>query len=213
MSRTLSQQGMTTARRAGVTPVPAAAPRRQRLRADERREDLLDAAAAVLAAVGPAGLTMEGIAAHAGVDKALPYRHFANAAAVLVQLHARFNRQLGAAVLAAVADHDDLEGRVRAVTTAIFDVARDNRSLLALLGGEGTSVEVDAEERAVVERFLVGLMTESFDVPRKEALATAEVVVGALAAAVRAWGRGRGSRRALEQRAVGAILGALAARP
>lgn len=186
---------------------------RRRLPAGERRELLLDAATAVLQELGPDGVTMEGIAARAGVNKALPYRHFDNAQAVLVELYVRFNRELGSRILAAVAAEDTVEDRIAAAVSAFFDVARDNRALLLLLGRtpEAGSITADAEARTGAQQFLIGLMTESFGVPRRDALAVAEVMVGALAAAVRAWGRQLGSRRALERVACGALLGAVQA--
>ncbi len=100
-----------------------AEPARRRLRAEERRELLLDAAVAVLEEMGVGAVTMEAIAARAGVNKALPYRHFDNARAVLVELYVRFNRDLATRVAGAVAEHDHLEARVQAAVSAFFDVA------------------------------------------------------------------------------------------
>lgn len=69
-----------------------AAPRRRRLRREERYELLLDAAEALVVERGVGGLTMEGIAARGNVNKALPYQHFPNRDAVLVALHERRTR-------------------------------------------------------------------------------------------------------------------------
>ena len=56
------------------------------MRAEDRRDHLLDEAAAILVAHGAAVLTMERLAESAGVSKALPYKHFDNVQHVLVAL-------------------------------------------------------------------------------------------------------------------------------
>jgi AcrR family transcriptional regulator len=73
--------------------------RSTKLTRGERRESLLDAATELLGAGGPGAVTMEGVAAAAGVTKALPYRHFPNADAVLVALVERFNLELAECIL------------------------------------------------------------------------------------------------------------------
>src|SRR4051794_22478531 len=68
---------------ATATAAATATTSRKRLTADERRAQLLDAARAVIAAGGVASVTMDRIAAEAGVSKALVYLHFENTDEVL----------------------------------------------------------------------------------------------------------------------------------
>jgi AcrR family transcriptional regulator len=49
---------------------------RRRLSAPQRRDEILDAAATVIALSGYDGCSLEQIAAEAGVSKALIYEHF-----------------------------------------------------------------------------------------------------------------------------------------
>ena len=63
--------------------------RRTRLSPEVRRDQLLDAAAAVIAGEGTQAMTMERIAEGAGVSKALVYRYFANRSALLLELYER----------------------------------------------------------------------------------------------------------------------------
>jgi AcrR family transcriptional regulator len=58
----------------------------QRLDADDRRRHLLEVAGGIIAESGVNALTMERLAAQAGVSRALPYRYFRNTREVLVSL-------------------------------------------------------------------------------------------------------------------------------
>lgn len=184
------------------------APRR-RLRPEVRRELLLDAAAELLFERGVGGITMEGVAARAGVNKALPYRHFENADDVLVQLYIRFARQLAARVLGAIEANDDVERRVAATVSAYLDVVSDHRALLAIALVPGSGVADRGNEELNAPSFVADLMVEHFGVPRKLAASTGDVVLGILAAAAQSWGSRSVSRRKVEALASGAILGIL----
>ena len=179
---------------------------RARLRSADRREVLLDAAKELVVERGPAGLTMEGIAARAGVNKALPYRHFENAQAVLVELFVRFNRLLGSRVLASVADHDGVEDRVGAVVAAYFDVVRANGSFLAIMSEAGADVLDRAAKDTQAEDFTTEIVVRAFGVPRREAVAVGTLVQGILATAAQAWGRRQGPRSRIEAYATSACV-------
>jgi AcrR family transcriptional regulator len=58
----------------------------RRLVADERKRHLLKVASRIVGESGVGALTMERLAAEAGVSKALPYRHFGNATKVIAAL-------------------------------------------------------------------------------------------------------------------------------
>ena len=60
-----------------------------RLSAAQRREQFLDVAAQLVVEQGADAVTMEAVAARAGVSKALSYRYFDNAGALLVALFER----------------------------------------------------------------------------------------------------------------------------
>ena len=177
-----------------------------RLKSEVRREVLLDAAQEVLLERGSAGLTMEGIAARAGVNKALPYRHFDNAQAVLVELFIRFNAILGARVLEAVAAHEQLEDRVRATVAAYLDVVRDHRAFLTMTVDGGSDVPGRALVKMGAENFVADLVVAAFGVRRRDAPLAADLLQGALASAAATWSKKLGSRRRIEQAATAACL-------
>ena len=103
-----------------------------------RREQLLDAAARLVGERGLLSFTMEGVAAEAGVSKALPYRHFSNAEDALVALYRRELARLAEAIQRAV---HGIEGGDEILTTAIrayFDEVADRGDLLNALAGAGS---------------------------------------------------------------------------
>src|SRR5205823_5613658 len=87
-------------------PIPPAAPPRppvrRRLPGDLRRRQLLDVAIELLSEGGAEAVTMEGVAARAGVSKALGYRYFDNADQLLLALHDREMAEMGIRVRSAL---------------------------------------------------------------------------------------------------------------
>ena len=73
-----------------------------RLSAAQRREQFLDVAAQIVVEQGADAVTMEAVAARAGVSKALSYRYFDNAGALLVSLFDREVVDLDQRIMAAV---------------------------------------------------------------------------------------------------------------
>jgi AcrR family transcriptional regulator len=169
----------------------------RRMSAAARREQLLDAAAALV--VGGESLTMEGLAAAAGVSKALPYRHFGNADEVLAALHDRELARLAARVRAALEPDGAADERLAAGVHAFFDVVAERGVLLGILGRrlqEGG----DADRRG--PRFVAGLLADLYGLPPRRAEVVGEVLLGALLGAVQAWACGAASRRLAEDAAV-----------
>ena len=79
---------------------------RRRLSAADRRTHLLDVAVVLLGESGPEAVTMEGVAARAGVSKALGYRYFDNADELLLAVHDREMAELGTRVRSALRGAD-----------------------------------------------------------------------------------------------------------
>jgi len=86
-----------------------------------RREQLLDSAATLLVERGIGAVTMEGVAAQAGVSKALPYAHFDNATELVRGLRDRELDRFGERIVSATRDQEGYEPRVRAAVHAYFD--------------------------------------------------------------------------------------------
>lgn len=174
-----------------------------RLSKQARREQLLDSAADLLLAEGIGSLTMEGLAARAGVSKALPYAHFDNADDVVAELHQREITRLAARVLGAIADLDDGVERIAASVTAYFDVVQERGAILGALTG---AAPVRANPDRTGHEFVADLLQSSFPMRRKSAMAAAVMTQTLLTGAVEAWVRGDASRSAIEAMAVRAIV-------
>jgi AcrR family transcriptional regulator len=168
-----------------------------RLPKTERREQLLDAAASIIVERGLAGITMERLAATAGVSKALPYAHFENADEVLAELYRREITQLGAAIVARVASADRGIDRLVAAMRAYFDFVEARGAILTVLAGAGSS-PAEASDPDIGPNFVADLLVDSLGISRARAVPLAGVVLGALLGATSMWGRGVVSRKTAE---------------
>src|SRR5262245_40509438 len=93
----------------------------QRLSRDGRYEALLDDAAALLDEGGLDAVTMDAVAARAGVSRPLVYKHFPNRRALLTALYRREAAAMDARSNAAVRDAPDFESVVRYSVEARMD--------------------------------------------------------------------------------------------
>jgi AcrR family transcriptional regulator len=84
-------------------------------------------AAAIVLEEGVEGVTMEGIASRAGVNKALPYRHFANRDDLLLALFDREAERFDEEVAQALDGACGLEAKLRAVVGVWLDQVEDGR--------------------------------------------------------------------------------------
>jgi AcrR family transcriptional regulator len=173
-----------------------------RLTKERRRAQLLDVAAEMVAERGVGALTMEGLAARAGVSKALPYAHFDNADAVLVALYRREVRRIGEAVGGAVAGARDPYEQLRSAIGAYFDAVRARGPVLAALTAPGSRIPAEADGgRRLGVAFVAGLLVEG-GMARRPARLVASILLGALSGAVDAWVHGDASRSTAEQAVV-----------
>lgn len=179
---------------------------RQRLRSQDRREQLLGAATELIIERGPAGLTMEGIAERAGVNKALPYRHFDNAQSVLVELLVRFNTLLGTRLLAALDAHPIRPDRLRTVVSTYLDVVSEHQAFLSVTYAPGSEATERAAREVGAQEFTADLVGRGFGVPRREAAVVGEMLQAILAGAARSLGARSASRKRIEALAFAACL-------
>lgn len=180
-----------------------------RLPAAARRSLLLDEAATLLVEGGPAALTMERLAERAGVSKALPYRHFADADAVRVALYQRETGRLGAGVHRALREAPEGADLVRVSVRAYFDELVPRRDLLAALSSPGRAVPALADPDDAGTRFAARLLREFHGVDRARARAVAGMVQGAIVGAAGTVLAGAARRRPVEEALVSMIRAAL----
>lgn len=189
-----------------------AAARAPRLTREARREQLLDAAAELLARKGLTNFTMEGLALQAAVSKALPYQHFDNSDDVLVELHRRERDALGARIVEAVQGRTDPEELIRAAVHALFDGIAARGEIWALLSGPGSpgATTPQGGERAG-HQFLAALLERGIDVDPAWSKTLSLVIMAAVQGALEAWATGTSPRDDAEEIAVAMSLAAIAA--
>lgn len=150
---------------------------------------LMEAAATIVSEQGVEALTMEGVAAEAGVNKALVYRFFANRDAVLLALWKREAKAFDVRIRAAIGDCDSLEEKLQALLDTWLDEVEAGGGALARLDAPGVGpAELDElrnERREAAVTFLAELFRQEYDVPLREAVTAASVLglgAGGLAA-------------------------------
>ncbi len=155
----------------------------RRLPAARRRTQLLDSAADLLADGHTEALTMDGIAARAGVSKALCYRYFDNADELLVAVAEREMVEVAQRVRSAMESTVTFDASVRASLAAWFDVlAERGPIILALLNTPrlaGDLGERRRQLRAVISDFYSRRAADAFGLsPRVADTATVILLAG-----------------------------------
>lgn len=179
-----------------------------RMRKRERRHQLLDVAAALLADEDTKSVTMERIAERAGVSKALPYAHFRNAEDVLVTLYQRTSVELGESIWRALEHAGPDDDLAEVWVQAHFRCGASQGVVFAALIKPGSTVPSKANRNGTGEEFSARLLHRFLGVDREHARAISGVVLGAFLGASNAWLRPRAPRRVLEQ-AVAELIRAL----
>ncbi|HEX7444304.1 MAG TPA: TetR/AcrR family transcriptional regulator, partial [Acidimicrobiales bacterium] len=152
---------------------------------------MLDTAADLLATDGAGAITMEGVAARAGVSKGLGYRYFTNAEDLLVALYDREIATLGERVTAAIAGEPTFEGVVRASLTVWLDALSERGAVIGNLTRAG-AVPGPVEQRsrevhAAVSEFFGERASAAFELTPRMATAAASVLLSGLDGLVNCW--------------------------
>jgi len=116
-----------------------------RLARSERRELLLDAAARLLAGGDAESVTMEAVAAQAGVSRALVYKHFENRHDLLAALYERESGRLHAALAADVEAAGDLAGMFGALIRGAVAAQASRGPAFAVLASSGARTRAQRE--------------------------------------------------------------------
>lgn len=126
-----------------------------RLSWDERRDQLLDTAAAIVRAEGADALTLTRVAEDAGVTKPIAYKHFETRIGLLKALYRRIDdQQVAAARSALAANADTLEEcatvLARSYVECVLHIGREFGPVTAALA---TTPEIDEILRTGRERY------------------------------------------------------------
>jgi TetR/AcrR family transcriptional regulator, fatty acid biosynthesis regulator len=173
--------------------------RRRRLSPEERRDHLLDVAAALVVEHGVDAVTMERVAQQAGVSRGLGYAYFTNSDDLLAALFERELAGFDGRVAAATAGAETVEEHLRAALTTYFDMLAEKGVLLTRLTEMQSQAPVVQERRSsrerAIERFYGEMLTREMGLPPKRARAVASLLNKALPQAAELWARGVLRRR------------------
>lgn len=176
------------------------AAKRQRLTRDERREQLLDVAADLIAEGGFEAVTMERVAEQAGVSKALPYAHFDNASDLLLALFIRELTDHGQRVIAAIEQSDD---PTRAGIDAFFDTVEKRRIMYRVMlhptSTPGPLRDFQLSSQTRNDSYFAKRWRRELGLPDSVARVAATMMLDSLGGTVRAWHQGYASRDEVER--------------
>jgi AcrR family transcriptional regulator len=174
-----------------------------RLPRNERQAQLLDVAAKLILDKGIDAVTMEGVAAAAGVSKGLGYAYFDNSSTLLRALLEREVGKLNERIVAAYRTEDDFEGRLRATIHAWFDHVEENGILMGRLleatRNDGPHVEARNAYNRFNEKWWADLAERELGVPNGKGQIATAIILSGLQGVVRRWSECHDSREELEE--------------
>jgi TetR/AcrR family transcriptional regulator, fatty acid biosynthesis regulator len=165
--------------------------KRRRMRGGERREQLLDVAAAIVRSQGVHAVTMERVAAEAAVSKPVVYSHFANTTDLVDALLGREERALDASVAEQVAKATTVRETLQACGRPWFDAFTGAdplyRRLVLEQAAKPQLEQGRVERRFAVVEFLATLLHERAGLKRRDARIAAAVLIGGFESAASYW--------------------------
>jgi len=170
---------------------------------NERREHLLDVAATLILQKGIEAVTMEGVAAAAGVSKGLGYAYFDNSSTLLRALLEREVGKLNQRIVEAYKQAHDFESRLRATIHAWFDHVEEHGILMGRLleatRNDGPHVEATRAYNRFNEKWWADLAERELGVPNGRGQIATAIILSGLLGVVRRWTECRDSREELEE--------------
>lgn len=146
---------------------------------------------------GHRATTIEALCAAARVSTRNFYEEFGSREALVIALHDDLNARALAAVAASLAgtELDDVQGRVRAASTAYFEVMTVDRrwARIALVESVGIGPEAEAHRRAAIDRFVALIEAEAERLARAGLIGardyhlTAVALAGAINGLINTW--------------------------
>jgi AcrR family transcriptional regulator len=197
------------------SPTTMVKPKPARLTRDQRRSHFLDTAAAMITELGAESVTMEGVAARAGVSKALGYRYFTNRDDLLLEVFDREVVVLDERIALAVASATTLEDRLRRIIDVWLDLIVERGALLGSLQRskliEGPVEQRRLERQADIDEFFAQLFLAEYEMTHDDALLAAGVLLSGAEGALRLWIAHRWTRRYLSEHLLRLSIGAVEA--
>lgn len=182
-----------------------AASRRARTRssAGQRREQLMDAAAAIIVADGLSGLTMKTVARRVGISEAQAHNYYPQRRDLLVDLARRELSAMEARRRAEIDRGHDRYTKIALSTITYLREAAERGALIQVLTQSVEVREALRAERTAAQRAdrdqVMGNLTETYGVPRDVARAMTTVLTAVCLRAGRLVGNGKLSLDAAER--------------
>ena len=180
-----------SARRA--EPLEAERLERARLGRAERRDAILDAAAALVAAGDVEAVSMETVAERAGVSRPLVYKHFANRGELLAALYDREAALLHAELAVDVEAAGTVEEMFRALIHGALRAQASRGATLAALRSVGSRSRASREEQRrrdrTTLRYFGRRAVRQFGLDERRARAGVAILLGAIETVLAQWRR------------------------
>src|SRR2546421_9012652 len=174
-------------------PLEAERLERARLGRAERRNAILDAAAALVAAGDVEAVSMETVAERAGVSRPLVYKHFANRGELLAALYGREAALLHAELAADVEAAGTGEEMFRALIHGALRAPASRGATLAALLSVGSRSRASREEQRrrdrTTLRYFGRRAVRQFGLDERRARAGVAVLLGAIETVLAQWRR------------------------
>lgn len=162
----------------------------QRLRGEDRRAVLV-AAATDLATEGVEAISMETVAARAGVSRPLVYKHFANRDELLAAVFRQQSQDLDASVVAAVEEASGFEAKLRALVRAVLDAVRSRDAILIPLlraGARDAAIRREQRERdRRAVRMVARMAVDEFGLQERAAKAATAMLLSGIDSILSQW--------------------------
>jgi AcrR family transcriptional regulator len=173
-----------------------------RLARADRREALLDAAAALVAGGEVHAVSMESVADRAGVSRSLVYKYFVNRADLLAALYHREASLLHEQIAAKVRAAESLAGMYRELMHASIGAARERHAVFAALHAAGAFTHGEQDEQRKRDQHTVRVFTDraiaEFGLPEPAARSATTLLLAAVNTAVAQWLRDPTAEHAVE---------------
>ncbi len=179
----------------------------------QRRHQLLDVAALLLADGDTHVVTMERVAEHAGVSKALPYAHFDNAEDLLITLYRRASVELGESIWQALDEAGPTDDLALVWADAYYHCSVTQGVVFAALIRPGSPIPAKADRRGHADEFVRRILHRFFGVDQAHAQAVASVVQGAFHGGSHTWLRDETARPVVIETAADVVRSVVATAP
>jgi AcrR family transcriptional regulator len=162
-----------------------------RLDSASRRDALIDAAVALVGTKGVQEVSMEAVAEHAGVSRALVYKHFANRDELLAAAYQREASNLHRELAADVASASRVEEMYLALLRGSLRATVERGQIFtALRAAGGWNRDIRSEQRArdrQTVRAFAAVATRQYGLDARQSASVTAVLLGSLDAILAQW--------------------------